>query len=164
MKTLIILFLFLSIPFYKHTLNDELVECEILYLYTYIVERSSLDTIELIYLAKSEYCYLVLTFNKLKNNDTNFKKIEIGGKYLLHLKFLPETNNITDDVYSPSKFHYSITNLRYKYIGLHFNTDSLYELDYYYKNNLRADSLAFNYLPLNVKGNYIHDSLIIYQP
>lgn len=45
-----------------------------------------------------------------------------------------------------------------------FNEDKLFELDYYYKNNLRADSMAFYYQPLNVKGNFIHDSLIFYQP
>ena len=164
MKSILIFLLFLNNPFNKDTLHNELVECEIIRLYSYSIDTLTYDTAEFNYLAKTEYCYLVLTFNKLKYNDTNFKKIEIGGKYLLHLKFLPEPNNITDVEYSPSKFHYSITNLRYKYLGLHFNTDSLYELDYYYKNNLRADSLAFNYLPLNVKGNFIHDSLIIYQP
>jgi hypothetical protein len=42
--------------------------------------------------------------------------------------------------------------------------DSLHELDYYYKNNFDKDSMAFNYMPLNVIGNFIHDSLIIYQP
>lgn len=117
-----------------------------------------------LHLAISEYCNLVLKFIKGQPYKLNFKRINIGGKYKFHLKFLPKPPKITNDENNPNISFYFVTNLRYGSLDLYFNMDSLHELDYYYKNNFDKDSMAFNYLPLNVIGNFIHDSLIIYQP
>ncbi|MFA7325392.1 MAG: hypothetical protein WC121_01910 [Candidatus Kapaibacterium sp.] len=164
MKYLIILLFFINNPYYKSTLNNEVVDCEIISLFSFSIDTLNYDTLNFDYLAKSEYCYLLLNFKKSNNTDSSFKRIEIGGKYSFHLKFLPEPNRNINKEYTKNKFYFFVTNLKYGGLGLYFNKDSLYELDYYYKNKFQEDSMAFNYMPLNVKGNYIHDSLIIYQP
>lgn len=164
MKSLIIFLLFINSPSNKLTLHNELVECEIIRLYSYSIDTLTYDTAEFNYLAKTEYCNLVLKFIKGQPDKLNFKLIKIGGKYKFHLKFLPKPTNLSNDENNPNIPFYFVTNLVYGGLDLHFNKDSLYELDYYYNNNFQEDSMAFNYMPLNVKGNFIHDSLIIYQP
>lgn len=164
MKSLIILLFFVINPFNKLTLNNEVVDCEIIRLYSYTIDTLSFDTIQINYQAKSKYCSLILNFTKDKQECLDFKRIKIGGQYKLHLKFLPNPSNIKKEEYNPNILHYFVSNLIYGELGLYYNKDSLYELDFYYKNNFHEDSMAFNYQPLNVKGNYIHDSLIIYQP
>lgn len=164
MKYSIIILFWVINPFNKHTLNNEFVECEILKLHSYTIDTLSFDTIQINYQAKSNYCNLILNFTKDKQECINFKRIKIGGIYNLLLKFLPNPSRINQDEYNPNILHYFVSNLIHGELGLYYNKDSLYELEFYYKNNFQKDSMAFNYLPLNVKGNFIHDSLIIYQP
>ncbi|PKL81182.1 MAG: hypothetical protein CVV25_00105 [Ignavibacteriae bacterium HGW-Ignavibacteriae-4] len=112
MKSLLIFLLFINNPFNKVTLHNEFVDCEIIRLYSYSIDTLTYDTAEFNYLAKTEYCNLVLKFIKGQPDKLNFKRINIGGKYEFHLKFLPKPPNITNDENNPNISFYFVTNLR----------------------------------------------------